>query len=241
MNKLFNFFGISIQIVYKNGHFHMMIQGKPDLYTIGVANQTEDMKFVPFFDIDNIYYEVLKKYVVFLQENFKLGPCIILCTSGHEKDDTGRIFGNYCLVFTDKLTYTELSLLLDKIPSDANQRKMAKFYKYKNWVVRIIEKVDKNRNIVVEKPFFIEVVNSKYNEREKSKAHIYFFIDTFLKNYKYLKLFNNIDDSRKLYFTPYNTNRKRKIFGIFKKKKYKPLEFPGLLYGKYVREVEWLL
>lgn len=111
----------------------------PLTITFGITNETKDNYFIPFIDYDNIYFEKVLKDVKHIQAVFDLSDFIVLKTE-EEKDEQGREFGNYHCICFDKCTFQEILEILSHTRCDPNYRRAWKFYKSKNWVLRIEKK-----------------------------------------------------------------------------------------------------
>lgn len=151
----------------------------PKLSTIGITNETEDRKFILFADYDNCNLEAVEKDALFLQKNFKIGNLIILASSPNYTNELGKIYGNYHIIGFTKLEFPELLEILSYLRCHFHFKRGWK-YQYRNWVLRVSDKLDNDGKTIKTKPTLISVLPSKTN-REYSYAHIEFF----KKNYNF--------------------------------------------------------
>ena len=194
---------------FLNHLFELNIQRMPPLYTIGITNETEDCRFVPFFDLDNIYRETAVKYIRMAQREFSLSPAILLCSSGEKMDEQGRLWGNYMALFFDKLRYHEVIEVLKAVPViDWLSIRMPPYYRYKSWVLRMADKFDEAGNTVVQRPRYVATVlpeDEAYMGHKHSEAHYHYLQKLF--NFRPFKL--NLDGYYELTFIRYNTKGKQ--------------------------------
>ena len=187
--------------------FGFNVQDVPPLYTVGISNETDDGYFLPFLDMDGIYFDALVRYVRMAQREYNLSPAIVLCSSGAGIDEVGGAFGNYMVIMLDKLKYHDLIDVLRFLPVDELSIKMPRYHRYKSWVLRMIDKTDSTGKVIVKKPEFVDVVYpEKRSRNQSSNAHY-----TFLKRLYGFRDFSadlNLDSLYGLTTVRYNTKGK---------------------------------
>lgn len=123
---------------------------------LGITNKTEDDKYVPFLDFDNIDYPNLILSLCKIQKDLQLSVAFII------KSTNG-----YNAFFLDKLTFVGCLYLCKKCPGiDPNFIVYAE--KKRNFTLRLGN--DKK---------FIGIVKSPYLTNELSYAHYAFFCEYF--------------------------------------------------------------
>ena len=181
-----------------------------DSYTIGITNECEDGFFIPFLDYDKIKYKVLKRNVKMLQNNFGLSDALVLCSSEPEEIEDD-VFGNFHVVFFDKMFYHDCLDILRCTPTDQLSRILHKFTWYKTWVLRISEKKDaKTDEIISTRPEPYCVIRSnKKSKNNLSEAHFEFYKQRYEKDYHFVQYDGNWDGLSKVFILEYPTNKKK--------------------------------
>jgi len=182
---------------------------KPLVATVGVTNETSDNYFVPFIDYDDIYYDVVKNDVKHIQSVFDLGTMVVL-KNKEQKDEEGRVFGNYLVIGFDKLTFQEHLEMLKHTRCDRNYLLVPRFYRGRNWVIRISGKyllTNKGVKELKSEPKFKEMFYRK-SKREGYRA-MKLFVEKFFKvpNVKGYRW----DESSEVEFIQYRTTDKRSL------------------------------
>lgn len=129
--------------------------------TIGIRNNTEDGKRLVFLDYDNMLYkEQLIPELKWLQKTFKLSDLYIFKSS--------QKAGAYHIISLDKLTAREWVNIVEQTNVDSNYKRVPIYVDNRAWVLRFFPKAKSK------KPELIYIMKSKYQSREKSKAHALF-------------------------------------------------------------------
>lgn len=211
MNRVFNISKSTIKLRFKLGNlvFAGVVSKVPTLEAYGIANETEDGYYVPFFDCDNVYRDVVVETARRLQRGFevdgkkiRLGDLYLFSTE--EKEIGGRLAGRYYLVGLDKLRFWDFAELLKFVPVvDRNYVRVPYYFKNRYWVLRFSPKVENGKSIK-ERPKFVRALLCRRDSGyEKSRAH-----------YKFLKAYGvpvrkprKLDSGRKLKIIRYKTTR----------------------------------
>lgn len=191
-----------LRIGFRGYHFFMALYKKPMILTAGLTNETEDLRYVPFIDYDNINYDKVVKECRALIKTWGLSGLAIL-ESKAKSPVEGHEYGNYHVIGLDKLTFINHVRLLDDTCCDFNFRRVPKFFRYKHWVLRIYPKFDdrtwKKLKGIPRLKCWIE--GSNRCRFKQSKAHY-----QFLRTYYGLKpLYLHWDKFNKLNIIRYNT------------------------------------
>jgi hypothetical protein len=118
----------------------MVKRQKPSTFTLGLTNRTEDNYFVPFLDYDKVEEQVIYDDIDFLQKNFDLGTALVIVSSDREQEmPSGRIIGNYHIIFFTKLTFPECREVIDLSRCDYKFKKGWRFQQ-RAWVLRVLGK-----------------------------------------------------------------------------------------------------
>jgi hypothetical protein len=125
--------------------------------TAGTLNRTLDNRFVFYGDWDRIAYDFLMLEANILQRNFKLSDFYLFHCKDH-KD-------GWHVQTLDKLHFWEFYDLLKESTCDHNYKLGCFYSPARCWTLRFAEKGDRDR---VE---YYGVLPSKYQKREKSRAH----------------------------------------------------------------------
>lgn len=145
-NRIFKF------ITHKN---------KEVAWTAGIRNYTNQGKVVLFLDYDEILLEeMLIPELKYLQEKYKLSDLYIIKSSHKEH--------SYHVIGLDKLNARTWADILDESSCDQSYKRTPLILDHSSWVLRITEKGD------TQSPKYLMTLKSKYQDREKSKAHYLF-------------------------------------------------------------------
>ena len=181
------------------------MQECPPLYTEGITNETESYEFCVFCDIDNIYYEKLLRATGRVAEIFKLSACLVLASREPQMDDDDREFGNYHVIFWDKVNYFDAWRIKQFMPVDPITLVAPRYYKYRTSVLRIASKFDSDGKEIVEAPVFRAIFDFGHRMHECSWAHYKFY----MLKYDLPKLKLRFDKSEKVFLIDYNTKVKK--------------------------------
>jgi hypothetical protein len=138
---------------------------------LGITNQCADGRHVFFADYDSYLLKKVEDECRRLINEFKMSDFLIFETSPN----------HYYIVCFDKFNYWELVDILKTTHADRKFiDKHRKGFPYKCDIMRFSRKGKKAA------PRFIERIQSSFNEREQSLAHIIFFRNIFrIHNYTY--------------------------------------------------------
>lgn len=155
--------------------------------TQGLYDICEDGRHVIFLDYDKFRLDWLESEIRYLQKKFKIGDFIILESSENS-------FHAICF---DKLHPKQHQKILDQTNCD-EAFKNAPRWDFGSRVLRTFPKGNTG------KPKYIKTIHSKYNNKEKSKAHAKFFA----LNYNIFDLrVGKHDGSTKVFLIDYPTKK----------------------------------
>lgn len=102
-----------------------------------------------------------------LQHYYKLTPFYLFTTKEEESEVSGNIVGNYHAICITKFPIQKISEMQDKTHIDWRYKKMCSISRYKSWVLRAVEKAER------EKPKYLGIVGERINlDNEISEAHL---------------------------------------------------------------------
>lgn len=156
---------------YRDWHFTFSGVRMRKTYCIGILSRTEDNQHILMCDYDNIFFDVVKQDIEFLQKKFRYGTAYIFATKREFKGLRQEI-GNYHVYFLEKDTFENVRKVMDYLHCDKQHNQQEAFFE-KGWVLRISNKGDRP------KPVFIGRID-KDTTREKSSAHLK-FLESFAK------------------------------------------------------------
>lgn len=146
---------------------------KPNLYTMGLTNKTDDLYYIFFADYDECNLSVVEDDAIFLQRNYDMGSMIIV-SSSEDKLTAREVYGNYHLIGLSKLKFPEVKECLSLCRCDSHFKQGWR-YQFRCWVLRLQPKVQKQNNrIVKDIPRLVSVMPHP-SERLVSSAHLKFF------------------------------------------------------------------
>jgi len=144
----------------------------PSQSTMGITNKTKNGYYLLFIDYDNVKKNIVFEDSEFFQKHFGLGTSLIVKTS--ENLENHGVYGNYHLIFFDKLTFPDIMKFLTYARCDYAYRNGWKWHN-RSWVLRIGEKRDLKNGIMTKpSPSFVALNYAKTNN-VSSKAHILFY------------------------------------------------------------------
>ena len=150
--------------IRQGGRIQSLTIIKKPLKVKGYANTTGDGMAILTIDYDDIYYNIVLEDYKIIQKKFKLPPAYIFSTK--ERARHREIIGSYHVVCLKKFTHAEIFDILKHTRCDINYTSMPLRNPYKNWVLRMSNKGNRER------PKFIQMVGENKNLNEKvSLAH----------------------------------------------------------------------
>lgn len=176
----------------------------PQLPIKGYTSRCEDGKHVLFLDYDMVNPEIVYTDIENLNYKFNISHAIVFATY-QNTDELGGLVGNYHIICLEKFYFNEILEMMSCTHCDTYHKDLAKFTRYRSWVLRFSKKGRRPE------PELVRIIEfNKKPVRESSKAH-----------YKLLKLlnkeFNNLeninykfDDSNNVVITTYNTGVEKK-------------------------------
>jgi len=123
----------------------------------GHLNRTLDLKFCPYFDWDRLAYSWLVMEANILQREFTLSDMYLFHCADHED--------GWNAMTLDKLNYWECFDVLKRSTCDWNYKRGCFYTPSRAWTMRVTEKGERDR---LE---YFGVIPSKFQKREKSRAH----------------------------------------------------------------------
>lgn len=118
---------------------------------LGITNKTQDNKFIPFIDYDNIPLDLVVKEIHDIQNIFKLGCGFVISTTN-----------GFNVFFLDKLSYKDCIDILKYSSCDLNYLRFS--VEKNNMTIRLGN--DKN---------FVFCISSDFNKNVLSSAHYNLF------------------------------------------------------------------
>ena len=110
----------------------------PKSTTTGITNRTSDGHYLLFIDYDETKKNIVFEDVEFYQQQLGLGTAIVL-KSSEVLEDSG-VYGNYHVVFFDKLDFPKVREYLSYARCDDSYRHGWKWHN-RSWVLRIAPKL----------------------------------------------------------------------------------------------------
>lgn len=149
-------------------------------------------------EYDNIEKWIVEDELKLLQHYYKLTPFYLFTTKEEVNEVSKNLCGNYHAICLTKMPVQKISDIQDKTHIDWKYKGMFRISRYKSWVLRSIEKQERD------KPAYLGIIGEIKNLNNKvSEAHL-----------KILKTFYDIDDidyknldgSKETILTTYNTS-----------------------------------
>lgn len=144
----------------------------PTAVTAGITNHTKDNYFLPFFDYDEVEYDVVLEDVDFFQKNFDVGT-VVVTASSEEKELSGKLVGNYHVIGFTKFTFPEILQIIRLSRCDWKFKKGYKFQQ-RCWVLRVLEKTDYKSGKDVKPAVKLKEVIASNTKRQANFAMINF-------------------------------------------------------------------
>lgn len=166
----------------------------PKYRVYGITNRTEDNKHILFLDYDNVENSLVYNDIQMLQDEYRLGTCIIRLSSRRYVKSNKVQVGSYHVIFFSKLPFGTMLKILNATHCDANFKKAS--FQQRTKVLRLSQKGDKTR------PSFYNVITARTN-LICSKAHIELFEK--IDGISIIKYFKALDNSKEVELINYLT------------------------------------
>ena len=149
---------------------------QPDKYTIGIANETRDGRYVPFVDYDDVDYDKVNAEAKMAIKGLKLSGLALIAT--REKESAlGIRHGSYHLIGIDKLPFHTHYTMLEGMSCDRNFLRAVDYYRERVWVLRVYPKIGMEKwKAVRERPELLEWISGKGDGKWERSLGIYNFL-----------------------------------------------------------------
>ena len=170
----------------------------PEGETAGITSRCTDCKHVLFLDYDGIERWLVEDELKLLQHYFKLTPFYLFTTKEETSEVSGNLCGNYHAICLTKNPVQKTSQIQDNAHIDWKYKGMFRISRYKSWVLRSIEKGDR------EPPKYIGLVGDMVNlDNDVSEAHTILLKKLYdVDDISY----TNLDGLKETFLTSYKTN-----------------------------------